>query len=147
MNNILIRQATTEDASIILELIKEFAGYLGKSDMVKVSIDDLTESKSSYGCLLIETAGQTVGYALYNYAFHTWSGKSIYVDDIYVKEAFRRQGVGRRIVNELYKIANENDCCDIRWQVLDWNKSAIAFYENIGATVGDDNLNCKLTIK
>ena len=142
----IIRRATIDDVPLVLDLIREFAAFQGKSDQLKATLVDFEKNGKLYDCLLVETEDKAIGYAFYIYTFHTWTGKSIYIDDLFVKEEFRRQGIGNKLVDELYKIALKNDCNDIRWQVSNQNEEAMAFYESIGAVVGDDNLNCKLNI-
>ncbi len=146
--NISIRKSTEKDIPVLFNMIKEFATYLGKSEKVKISIDDLTRDKESYHCYLAENEkGEAIGYALYCYTYHTWSGKAIYLDDLYVKEKYRRFSVGTMLACALIDLARQTNCKSLQWQVLDWNKEAIAFYKKLGATVGDDNLNCNYEIR
>lgn len=146
--NIRIRQATEQDLPAVFSLIKEFAEYLGKSDKIKTSLEDFRRNKDSYYCLLGETPDKEIaGYALYCFSFHTWTGKAIYLDDLYVKEEYRRCSVGSKLIYSLIDFAKENSCKTLRWEVSDWNDKAIAFYKKLGATVGDDNLNCSFTIR
>ncbi|MEN9919518.1 MAG: hypothetical protein RL662_1954 [Bacteroidota bacterium] len=146
--NIEIRKATETDLPTIFALIKEFATYLGKSTHVKTSLEDFKREYSLFDCLLAETEdGVAVGYALFCFTFHTWSGKSIYLDDLYIKEEYRRCQIGSKLVHSLIDYAKQHRCKNINWQVLDWNEKAISFYKKMGVTVGDDNLNCSFPIK
>lgn len=146
--DISIRKATEKDIPVIFAMIKEFAAYLDKADKVKISIENLTMEKDNYHCYLAENEkGDPIGYAFYFYTYHTWTGKAIYLDDLYVKEKYRRFSVGTMLTCALIDLARQNNCKSIRWQVLDWNKEAISFYKKLGATVGDDNLNCNYEIK
>jgi len=146
--NINVRQANEQDLPLVFNLIKEFAEYLGKSDKVRTSLEDFRRNKDLFFCLLAETdEGEVVGYALSCFAFHTWTGKAIYLDDLYVKEEYRRCSVGSKLIYTLIDFAKENSCKTLRWEVLNWNEKAIAFYKKLGATVGDDNLNCSYNIR
>jgi len=146
--DIKIRKATEKDLNIVFSLIKEFASYLGKSDLVKTSMGDFIRCKDLFHCFLAETEdGDIAGYALFCFTFHSWTGKAVYLDDLYVKDNYRRCSVGTQLVYALVDFAKENSCKKIQWEVLNWNDKAIAFYKKLGATVGDDNLNCFYTIK
>ena len=62
-------------------------------------------------------------------------GKGLYLEDVYVKPAYRRQGIGRALLIHLARIAVARGCGRFEWSVLDWNAPAIQFYEGLGATV------------
>lgn len=146
--NIRIRPATNEDLRTVFTLVKEFAAYLGTSVKVKTSLADFERGKDFFCCLLAETEDkEIVGYALFSFSFHTWTGKAIYLDDLYVKEEYRRISIGTQLINAVESVAKENRCKSIRWEIPDWNKEAIAFYKKMGITVGDDNLNCTYIIR
>ena len=146
--NISIRKTQENDIPVLVDMIKEFATYLGKSDKVKINKEDLIRDKDNYQCYLAENEkGEALGYAFYTYTYHTWSGKSIYLDDLYVREKYRRFSVGTMLACALIDLAKQTNCKSLQWQVLNWNEEAIAFYKKIGATVGDDNLNCNFDIK
>lgn len=129
-------------------MIKEFAAYLGKMDKVKITLDDLIRDKDNYYCYIAENEkGDALGYALYCYTYHTWTGKSIYLDDLYVREKYRRSSVGTMLACALIDLARQSNCKSLKWQVLNWNNEAVEFYKKMGATVGDDNLNCNYEIR
>lgn len=143
-----IRFSKDEDLRTVFSLVKEFAAYLGTSSRIKTSLADFERSSDIYYCLLAETdEGDIVGYALFSYVFHTWTGKAIYLDDLYVKEEYRRSSVGTKLINAVIAFAKENRCKNIRWEIPNWNKEAIAFYKKMGIAVGDENLNCNYTVK
>lgn len=145
--DIKIRKASEDDFPALLSLIKEFASFLGKSEKVRITLDDLKQDKEYFQCILaLDDKNKIIGYALYFYTFYTWTGKAIYLDDLFVKEEYRRHSVGSMLMYSLIDIAKRNNCRSLKWQVLNWNTKAIGFYKKIGATVGDDNLNCDLAI-
>lgn len=146
--NISIRKTTEKDIPILFNMIKEFAAYLGKMDKVKITLDDLIRDKDNYYCYIAENEkGDALGYALYCYTYHTWTGKSIYLDDLYVREKYRRSSVGTMLACALIDLARQSNCKSLKWQVLNWNNEAVEFYKKMGATVGDDNLNCNYEIR
>jgi len=146
--NIHIRKATEEDLTTLFALIKEFADYLGKSSKVKTSIEDFKRNKDLFHCFLSETdEGDIAGYAFFYFVFHTWTGKAIYLDDLYVKEEYRRCSVGTKLVLALMDFAKENSCKNLHWEVLEWNDKAIAFYKKLGATFDKEKYSCSYAIK
>jgi len=74
-----------------------------------------------------------VGYLIYYYAYSTWEGRYLFIEDIYVKPEFRRAGIGSALWNAAAKIADEQKLPRIEWNVLAWNESAIQFYSRMGA--------------
>ncbi len=145
--DIKIRTATEKDFPTIISMIKEFAAYLGKAEKVKVTLEDMKKENACFQCLIAEdSANKPIGYAFYSYLFHTWSGKTIYLEDLFVKEKYRGNSVGTILITALIDTAKRNNCNGLQWHVLDWNEKAINFYRKIGATVGDDKLNCYLHI-
>ena len=77
-----------------------------------------------------------VAFALYFHNYSTFLGrKGLYLEDIYVKPVYRRQGVGRALLIYLARIAVARNCGRFEWSVLDWNEPAITFYQGLGANV------------
>ena len=103
----------------------------------------MKKEQDLFRCFVAETAtGEIVGMALFFLAYYTWVGKSIYLDDIYVKRSLRQQKIGTALLNKVFEVAREEQCQRVRWQVLDWNEPAIAFYRKCGAEISGEWLNC-----
>ena len=71
-----------------------------------------------------------VGYALYVYGYETWHGRTLCLDDIYIRQMYRKTGLGTYLISILAKIGLENECKSLKWQCLDWNTKALNFYFN-----------------
>jgi GNAT superfamily N-acetyltransferase len=50
-----------------------------------------------------------------------------------VLDEFRGKGIGKALLVDVARLAVEEGCFGLRWEVLDWNHSAIEFYEKLGA--------------
>jgi GNAT superfamily N-acetyltransferase len=138
-----IRVATVSDFPQILELIKELAFFEKAPDKVTNSVDLMLAEKEYFHCFVAETdANEIVGMAIYFFAYYTWVGKSLYLEDLYVKESYRRHKTGSALLKKVFEVANEENCKRVRWQVLSWNKAAIAMYSKSGAEINDEWLNC-----
>jgi len=90
--------------------------------------------------------GQIIGYATYTFVYYTWIGKSIYMDDLYVKPEFRGTGLGKQLINSVIDFAKENDCHKVKWQVSHWNVKAKEFYRGLGAEISDNEQSCELKL-
>ena len=138
----MIRKATKNDMSSVLELIQELATFEKEPDAVVVTVDDLVRDGFSenplFQCFVAEVDGEIIGMALYYYRFSTWKGKTIHLEDLIVKENKRGTGAGFALYKEIIKQGKAENVRRIEWNVLDWNTPAIDFYKKSGAKVLDD---------
>ncbi len=139
----IIREATEADFPAILSLIKELAEYEKAPDKVTNSVEQMRQEKDLFRCFVAVKEGKDIiGIALYFMAYFTWVGKSLYLEDIYVKESFRQHRIGSALLREVFGVARAEGCKRVRWQVLNWNEQAIAFYRKCGAELDDEWINC-----
>ena len=83
----------------------------------------------TYPLLSVRPSHTAAGFVLYFYNFSTFVGKNgIYIEDLYVREPFRKCGYGTLLLQHLCQVAKKEDCGRIEWWCLDWNKNAIEFY-------------------
>lgn len=139
---IIIRKGTPNDMTAVLELIKELATFEKEPDAVVVTADDLVRDGFAKNPLfytfVAEVDSQIVGVALYYYRYSTWKGKTIHLEDLIVKEKMRGSGCGFALYSEIIKQGKLDKVRRIEWAVLDWNTSAIDFYEKSGANMLTD---------
>jgi GNAT superfamily N-acetyltransferase len=147
---ITITPATEADVPIIFTLIKELAEYERLShDVVATEaglraalFGDVPRARA----LLAYDGAEPVGFALYFYNFSTFLGRAgLYLEDLFVRPAWRRRGVGRKLLRTLAQIAVREGCGRVEWSVLDWNEPAIRFYQSIGALPMDEWTVYRLT--
>jgi GNAT superfamily N-acetyltransferase len=144
-----IRKGGSNDFEHAIELIKELARFENAADEVISSAESLKSDWESewFDFLIAEDSNaQVVGMALFHKAYSTWKGKMLYLDDIVVKESFRGRGIGSALMHALHKEAILCGASLLKWQVLDWNKSALKLYDKLGATVETNWWNCKWAI-
>jgi diamine N-acetyltransferase len=144
--SINIRKGTDEDLPNIYALIKEFAHFQKTPEKVKTTPDQMQKEKAFFHCYVAEKDGEMIGFASYFFAYYSWTGKSLYLDDLYVSDAFRGKGVGSALLNAVINLAKEEGCKKMRWQVSNWNKPAIGFYRKMGASIDDVEINCDLPL-
>ncbi len=96
--------------------------------------------------MVAELNGAVVGFALYFHNFSTFLAKpGLYLEDLYVQPAQRGRGIGKALLRHLAALALERGCGRFEWSVLDWNHSAIGFYESLGARLLPDWRICRVT--
>lgn len=145
--DIKIRSAEESDFVQILDLFKEFALFENLPDRMTNSLERMMQEKEFFNCFVAETNDKRiVGYATYFFSYYTWIGKCLYMDDLYVKQEFRAQGIGTKLINRVIEFAKSSQCHKLRWQVSNWNHPAIDFYKSLGASIDDIERNCDLRL-
>ena len=144
-----IRPATKADVPVLLALVHELALYeKAAHEVVATEADFLTHGfgeRPSFEALIAETNAKVTGFALYFFGFSTWTGTSVlYLEDLFVRPEDRQKGAGLALMRALAQEATAHGCRRFVWQVLDWNDSAIGFYESFGALVRREWLTVRL---
>jgi GNAT superfamily N-acetyltransferase len=138
-----IRQATIEDAATLNVLIHELAEFEHLLHETSVTEEDIIRdafgSQPKFRAVIADWNGQPAGYAIFFEFYSTFQGRAgIFLDDIFVRPQLRKKGIGKALLASVAGIAwNEKYFC-MRWEVLDWNKSAIDFYHGLGAVFMDE---------
>ena len=140
----IIRKGNEADFEAVLEMIKELALFEKEPDAVINSVEKMYEDKEYFQFYIAEIDGKIVGMALYFFAYYTWVGKSLYLDDLYVKPEYRGMNIGKALLEKIVTVAKEEKCKRMRWQVLDWNTTAIEFYKKMNASLSQEWINCDL---
>ncbi|MFJ3031268.1 GNAT family N-acetyltransferase [Rothia terrae] len=137
-----VRFATREDIPEIIQLVKDLAAYEKEpASTVKNTVETLTEQlfcnqPALYAYVLESDSNEyrIDGFAIWFLNYSTWEGShGIYLEDLYIRPEMRGTGGGRALLKKLAQTAKERGYKRIDWVVLDWNKKARNFYENIGA--------------
>jgi GNAT superfamily N-acetyltransferase len=87
-----------------------------------------------------------VGYATWFFSYYTFTGKAMYMDDLYITPEFSGVRIGTLLINRVIAKAHETGCNRLRWQVSDWNSRAIGFYKQLGAWIDEVERNCNLDL-
>jgi GNAT superfamily N-acetyltransferase len=139
---IKLRKATDEDIPTIFSLIRELAIFEEGLHKVENSVEQMRAEKDFFDCYLAEDNGKIIGMSLYYFAYYTWVGKSLYLDDLFVKEEYRGKGVGKILMQKMMDVAREEKCNRLRLQVLRDNYNAIEFYKKTGFEIDQEWYNC-----
>lgn len=137
-----IRSATESDIPTLISFIKKLAVYEKLLDEVRVTPQGLQETlfcehPKAFAVLAVKQ-DVPVAFAIYFFNYSTFLGShGLYIEDIYVDEEVRGEGVGLALLKYLASIAVTENCGRLEWWVLDWNEPAIAFYKKLGAVPMD----------
>ena len=143
------RCATRQDVGLILQFIKDLAVY-EKMEQEVVATEALLEQwlfeKEKAEVLFVMEDGKEVGFALFFHNFSTFLGRAgIYLEDLFIKPAFRGLGYGKAMIRHLAQLAVERGCGRLEWSCLDWNRPSIDFYLGLGARPMDEWTVYRLT--
>ena len=136
-----IRDATIHDAGLLCTMIRELAEFERQPELVTIREEDLARDgfgeKPLFRAMIAEWDGSPAGYAVFFRYYSTWAGRGLFLEDLFVRESFRKRGIGRALLAAVACIAVEEHCYGIHWEVLDWNQEAIEFYTRLGADFRD----------
>lgn len=140
---ITIAPVTAEEVPTLLELIRELATFEHLEHEVEATVELFDQAlfgpRPTAGALLARCNGEVAGYAIYYFTFSTFVGRAgIWLEDVYVRPAFRRRGIARQLIEAVARVGVERDCGRFEWMALDWNERALEFYRRLGARVMDE---------
>lgn len=137
MKDMIIRPAAQKDSPVILEFIRELAEYEKLADCVKADLETVRRTvfqEKAAEVIIAEFLGKPAGFALFFHNYSTFLGKKgLYLEDLYVREAYRNKGIGKRLLLYLANLALDRECGRFEWSVLNWNTPAVDFYKSIGS--------------
>jgi GNAT superfamily N-acetyltransferase len=141
--SLAIRPARPGEASLVFQFVRELAEYEKLEHEVEATeamIDTaLFGEQPRVFCDIAEWDGEPVGFAVWFLNFSTFSGRpGIYLEDIFVRPAFRGRGVGKALMVHLARKCVENGWARLQWSVLDWNTPSIEFYKSLGGVLLDE---------
>src|SRR5882672_7608148 len=97
--NITIRLAIKSDFAEILALFREFAVFQKTPEKMHITLEQLIEDEQDFKCFVAEVDKKIIGFATFFFAYYSWTGKAIYLDDLYVKDSHRKSGIGKQLLD------------------------------------------------
>lgn len=133
MNNLVIRNIEQKDKNIYLKFVNEF--YHSEAVLHEVpdsyfsdTFNYLMETDLYAECYILEADNETIGYCLISKTYsQEVSGMVLLVEEMYITEKFRSQGIGTKVFNFLKE--NYKDYKRIRLEVEKRNCRAKKLYE------------------
>jgi len=143
-----IRTASPSDFPALIQLFQEFAEFEKQSEKMQNTVERMTSEQNHFHGFVAENqSGDIIGYVTWFLCYFTWTGKAMYMDDLYVRPSFRGQGAGTALMQQVIARAREENCHKVRWQVSSWNIKAQELYKSVGATIDGGEWNCDLLLK
>ena len=138
-----IRFAQPTDAEDMIDLINELAVFENEPDAVDIDADYLKKhgfgTHPKFNCFVAENSEHGIlGMALFYHRFSTWKGLTFHLEDLIIKQEYRKLGVGKGLFEAFLKHAKNENVGRAEWVVLDWNINAIEFYKSYNANILDD---------
>jgi GNAT superfamily N-acetyltransferase len=147
--SLTIRPARPGEAALVLQFVRELAAYEKLSHEVTATegmLDaELFCENPRVFSDFAEWDGAPVGFAVWLFDYSTFSGRfGIYLEDIFVRPAFRGKGIGKALMAHLARQCAAHGAAHLQWSVLDWNTPSINFYRSLGAVLKDEWTICRL---
>jgi GNAT superfamily N-acetyltransferase len=148
--SLAIRAAVPADSALIFALVRELADYEKLSGDVDATPEAIAAAlfarEPRLFCDIAEWNGEPAAFAVWFLNFSTFRGRhGIYVEDLFVRSAFRKRGIGKALMARLARRCVDEGWARFEWAVLDWNAPSIEFYRSIGAQVMDEWRICRLS--
>ena len=138
---LLIRPATIDDVRLLRTMIRELADFERELHLCVIEETDLARDgfglNPKFRALIAEWDEQPAGYALFFAYYSTWAGPGLFLEDLFVRAQFRKRGIGKALLASVSRIALQENCYGVHWEVLDWNEKAIEMYKALGAKFRD----------
>lgn len=143
-NTLSIRTAELGDLDAVYALNQEFARLYKAEDKLTLTKGQIKQDYElkHFDCRVAVIDEQVIGFTSFFTAYYTWVGKCLYLDDLFVTQTYRSQGIGEALLDDTIAIAKAADCKRVVWQVSDWNKKAQAFYQAKNAVLVSGEINC-----
>ena len=145
--NYNIRIATEHDFPAIHKINEEFSHFIKTPEKFKITVEQMIEEQEHFKFLVLENAeNRIIGFATTFVAWYSWTGKSLYLDDLYILENYRGKGLGSQLIEAVFEMAKNENCKKVKWMVSRWNQNAIDFYKRKGAEIDDVEISAELKL-
>lgn len=142
-----IREIEETDYPGLIQLFQEFATFEKLPNKMTNTVEAMLEETDLIkGYVATNEKEEIIAYVTCFFAYYTWTGKSMYLEDLYVTQTYRGKGIGTLLINKVIELAKTEKCKKLKWQVSGWNQPAIDFYKSLGAEITSVESNCDLKL-
>jgi GNAT superfamily N-acetyltransferase len=138
---IVVSSATPDDAVAIADLMQEMDLFYGEQahETSTAKVDSINSAlftgKPSASALLAWKDSLLVGFASYSILWPAaMSAKSLYLKELYIRQAHRSAGIGSLLMSRLSELALESGCNRLEWTTDEDNEDAQEFYHRLGVS-------------
>lgn len=133
---IRVRRFARKDAEALARLMIEMAGVYGaRIDPGLVVAEDVVRQARAIDILVAGHEGRLLGFATFTSLYPVAGLLAFtYVQQVYVAEAARRQGVAQHLMRGVARAAKAAGSTRIEWSTAPGNVAARALYDGLGAT-------------
>ncbi|MEM9884608.1 MAG: GNAT family N-acetyltransferase [Bacteroidota bacterium] len=144
-----IRKAEKSDLKAVHHLVRALAIYEKAEAEFVATLSDYEQNweKGVFECIVAEVEEEIVGMTLYYLTYSTWKGRMLYLEDFVVLENYRKLGIGQLLFDATRADARAKGCALMKWQVLDWNTTALNFYDKNNAIIEKEWWNGKILLE
>jgi GNAT superfamily N-acetyltransferase len=133
-----VRSGTQGDLGEIAALVRALARFEHSEDKVSTTAETLLRDAHLFEtAVALRSDGTLVGFAFFSYGYSTWAGRTLALDDLFVAEPCRGQGIGSRLLAFVAERGVRAGANRMEWLSFRWNERANMFYTSRGATRQD----------
>ena len=147
---VLVRAGKAEDVAEVHRLVIELALYEREpASSVVLTAEQMARDFAGGAFELFVSerpeGNGLAGFAMWYRRYSTWTGRCVYLEDLFVEEAHRGRGVGTALFEAVMRKAAELNAARMEWVCLAWNEPAVKFYrERFSAQVDAEWLQCRV---
>jgi GNAT superfamily N-acetyltransferase len=139
MTDFSIRPVRTGDEDIVVTLLRELAEYERLLERFHITPEvvrrDYLSDRPLVHCALLFDGAKAAGIATWYWTYGSFAAaRKAYLSDLFVRPEFRGKRYGLALIGHLAREVLARGGIGIDWEVLDWNKPSIDFYDAMGAT-------------
>ncbi|HWD13805.1 GNAT family N-acetyltransferase [Pseudochrobactrum sp. sp1633] len=135
-----IRLFTSQDKAAWLPLWKGYQNFYKtqiSDDVSDTSWERLLNADEPMSGAFVWVDGEAAGFVHYIRHRSTWAkGDYCYLQDLYVNPEIRGKGLGRALIEHVYKTAEESGCSRVYWLTHETNTDAMVLYDRVADKSG-----------
>ncbi len=133
--SVVVRDAAPSDVAVLVRLISEMSHH--EQIYATITQQRLTEdgfgASPKFRAVVAEIDSDVAGYALFFDCYSSFRGAGTFLEDLFVRPAYRAKGLGDALLSRIAAHALKERHFGIIFNVSDWNTGAVGFFQGKGA--------------